>query len=92
MRQRQGESEKGSLIPLNNRKMNIMQNFLDLEERLKDLTTDLQKLKEEFASTVANPDALRVQNHLLDEDLKNKNRSFFGMLNGKSKPDTETVL
>ena len=70
----------------------MMQNFIDLEERLKDLTTDLQKLKEEFANTVANPDALRVQNHLHDEDAKNRNRSFFGMLNGKSKADTETVL
>lgn len=70
----------------------MMQNFLDLEERLKDLTTDLQKLKEEFASTFANPDALlRPQRQLSDDDATNKNRSFFNMLNGKSK-NTETVL
>lgn len=68
-----------------------MQNFLDLEERLKDLTSDLQKLKEEFASTVVNPDTVRAQHQLNHEDVTNKNRSFFNMLNGKSK-NTETVL
>lgn len=73
IRQRQGESERGNLIPLNNRKMSMMQNFLDLEERLKDLTTDLQKLKEEFASTFANPDALlRPQRQLSDDDAKTR--------------------
>ena len=28
--------------------MSMMQNFLDLEEGLKDITSDLQKIKEEF--------------------------------------------
>ena len=51
----------------------MMQNFLDLEKRLKDLITDLQKLKEEFASTIANPDALlRPQRQLSDDDAKTR--------------------
>ena len=65
----------------------MMQNFLDLEERLKDLTNDLQKLKEEFASTIVNKDTQRQ----LNNEVPNKKRSFFGLLNGKSN-DTETVL
>ena len=81
---RQGESEKGNLIPLN-RKLSMMQSFVDLEERLKDLTTDLQKMKEEFAGTISNTDGLSK------EDATNMNRSFFDMLNGKSK-NAETVL
>lgn len=89
LHQRQGESEVGNLIPLN-RKMSMMQNFLDLEERLKDLTTDLQKMKEEFASTIANPDTMKTHRQLND-DVPNKNRSFFSMLNGKTN-NTETVL
>ena len=67
--------------------MSMMQNFLDLEERLKDLTNDLQKLKEEFASTIVNKDTQRQ----LNNEVPNKKRSFFGLLNGKSN-DTETVL
>ena len=65
----------------------MMQNFLDLEERLKDLTNDLQKLKEEFASTIVNKDT-QLQ---LNNEVPNKKKSFFGLLNGKSN-DTETVL
>ncbi|KAL9981408.1 hypothetical protein ACROYT_G010109 [Oculina patagonica] len=90
-REQKGETERGNLIPLNNKKMSMMQNFLDLEERLKDLTSDLQKLKEEFSTTVVNPDTVRTQRHLNDQDVTNKNRSFFNMLNGKSKT-AETVL
>lgn len=65
----------------------MMQNFLDLEERLKDLTADLQKLKEEFASSIVNKDAQRQ----LNDEGPNKKSSLFGLLNGKSK-NTETVL
>ena len=66
----------------------MMQNFLDLEERLKDLTTDLQTLKEAFASTVVNGSSVRSP-----EYSKHKDRSFFNMLhvNGRSK-NTETIL
>ena len=76
------------LIP-SSRKMSMMQNFLDLEERLKDITSDLQKLKEEFEgatnglSPVGSP-----------EYSRQKERSFFNNmldLNGKSK-NTETIL
>lgn len=87
--QRQGESEMGNLIPLN-KKMSMMQNFLDLEERLKDLTTDLQKLKEEFASTIAHMDTARTHRQF-DDEVPNKKSSFFSLLNGKSN-NTETVL
>ena len=87
--QRQGDSEMGNLIPLN-RKMSMMQNFLDLEERLKYLTTDLQKLKEEFASTIPNVHTAKTRHHI-DDDVPSKKSSFFSMLNGKSH-NTETVL
>lgn len=89
LHKRQGESEMGNLIPLN-RKMSMMQNFLTLEERLKDLTTDLQKLKEEFASNIANMDSAKTYRQL-DDEVPNKKSSFFSMLNGKSH-NTETVL
>ena len=89
LRQRQGESEMGNLIPLN-RKMSMMQNFLDLEERLKDLTNDLQKLKEEFAGTIVNMDTAKAQRQL-DDEVPTKKSSFFSLLNGKSN-NTETVL
>ena len=90
LHQRQaGKSKMGNLIPLN-RKMSMMQNFLDLEERLKDLTSDLQKLKEEFASTIVNMDTAKTQCQMNDE-IPNKKSSFFGLLNGKSN-NTETVL
>ena len=89
LRQRQGESEMGNLIPLN-RKMSMMQNFLDLEERLKDLTNDLQKLKEEFAGTIVNMDTAKAHQQL-DDEVPTKKSSFFSLLNGKSN-NTETVL
>ncbi|XP_066018183.1 uncharacterized protein [Pocillopora verrucosa] len=80
--------KRKGLIP-SSRKMSMMQNFLDLEERLKDITSDLQKLKEEFEgatnglSPVGSP-----------EYSRSKERSFFNNmldLNGKSK-NTETIL
>ena len=53
---RQGKPENGNHGNVNpfNRKMYVMYHLLDLEERLKDLTSDLQNLKEEFARTIAN--------------------------------------
>lgn len=42
----------------------MMQNFLDLEERLEDLSNDLRKLKEEFASTIVNMDTAKTQRQL----------------------------
>ena len=62
----------------------MMQNFLDLEERLKDITSDLQKLKEEFEgaanglSPVGSPEYSRPKersffNNMLDLKEKNKN-------------------
>ena len=59
----------------------MMQNFLDLEERLEDLSNDLRKLKDEFASTIVNMDTAKTQCQMNDE----------GLLNGKSN-NTETVL
>ena len=44
--------------------MFMMQNFLDLEERLEDLSNDLRKLKEEFASTIVNMDTAKTQRQL----------------------------
>ena len=63
----------------------MMQNFLDFKERLKDITSDLQKLKEEFEDAA---------NDLSREYSKPKERSFsINMLdlNGKSK-NTETIV
>ena len=60
----------------------MMQNFLDLEEGLKDITSDLQKLKEKL-SPVGSP-----------EYSRSKERSFFNNmldLNGKSK-NIETIV
>ena len=55
-----------------------MQNFLDMEERLRDFTADLQKIKEEFAVTIANVDTLRGQHRQRSEDMSSpeKGRSF----------------
>ena len=63
----------------------MMQNFLDLEEGLKDITSDLQKLKEEFEGAA---------NGLSREYSRPKERSFsINMLdlNGKSK-NAETIV
>ena len=76
------------LIP-SSRKISMMQNFLDLEEGLKDITSDLQKIKEEFEgaanglSPVGSPEYSRP-----------KERSFFNNmldLKGKSK-NIETIV
>ncbi|XP_022789720.1 uncharacterized protein LOC111329323 [Stylophora pistillata] len=80
--------KRKGLIP-SSRKMSMMQNFLDLEERLKDITSDLQKLKEEFEGAA---NGLSPEGSL--EYSKPKERSFFNNmldLNGKSK-NTETIL
>lgn len=55
MHQREGEpgTDNCDMTPLN-RKMYVVHELLNLEERLKDLTTDLQNLKEEFAKTIVN--------------------------------------
>ncbi|XP_066018732.1 uncharacterized protein [Pocillopora verrucosa] len=70
---------------LSSKKMSMMQNFLDFKERLKDITSDLQKLKEEFEGAA---------NDLSREYSRPKERSFsINMLdlNGKSK-NTETIV
>ena len=66
-------------------KMSMMQNFLDFKERLKDITSDLQKLKEEFEGAA---------NDLSREYSRPKERSFSINvldLNGKSK-NAETIV
>ena len=63
----------------------MMQNFLDLEEGLKDITSDLQKIKEEFEGAA---------NGLSPEDSRPKERLFFNNmldLEGKNK-NTETIV
>ena len=63
----------------------MMQNFLDFKERLKDITSNLQKLKEEFEGAA---------NDLSRECSRPKERSFsINMLdlNGKSK-NAETIV
>ena len=88
-----GHSDKGNLIPLN-RNFSMMQNFVEMEERLRDLTADIQKMKEEFAGTMSvNGDVLKGKyKEWSDENnSEEKRRSFFGMLNGRSK-NPETVL
>ena len=64
-----------------------------MEERLKDLTADIQRMKEEFASSISNGDALKGHHPQWsdDTDAGDRKRSFFDMLNGKSK-NPETVL
>ena len=62
----------------------MMQNFLDLEKRLEDITSDIQKLKEEFEgaanglSLVDSPEHSRPKersfsNNMLDLKEKSKN-------------------
>ena len=59
------------LIP-RSRKMSMMQNVQNLEERLKDITSDLQKLKEEFESAVNSLSPVGIP-----EYSRPKERSFF---------------
>ena len=54
MHQRQDEPGNNSNMSPLDRKMYVVHELLNLEERLKDLTTDLQNLKEEFAKTIDN--------------------------------------
>ena len=62
-----------------------------MEERLKDLTADIQKMKEEFAGTIsANGDG-KYKGWSDDSNSAEKRRSLFDMLNGRSK-NPETVL
>ena len=67
----------------------MMQNFLDLEERLKDITSDLQKLKEEFEgaanglSLVDSPEYSRPKERSFSNNMLD--------LKGKSK-NTETIV
>ena len=63
----------------------MMQNFLDLEEGLKGITSDLQKIKEEFEGAA---------NDLSREYSRPKERSFsINMLDQKGKSEnTETKL
>ena len=53
-------SDKGNLTPMNKR-FSMMQSFLEIEERLKEFTADLQKMKEEYAGTMANGDLFKGQ-------------------------------
>ena len=65
-----------------------MQNFIEMEARLQDLTTELRKIKEEYASTITH------QRHKWSDDHDNAddNQSLFNFFkNGKSK-NTETIL
>ena len=69
-----------------------MHNFLEMEERLRDFTADLQKMKEEYAATIANGDTFRGQYKQWSGDMNSpkKGRSFFDLLNRKSKnPETD---
>ena len=54
MHQRQDEPGNNSNMSPLDRKMYVVHELLNLEERLKDLTTDLQNMKEEFAKTIDN--------------------------------------
>ena len=71
------------------RKMSMMQNFLDLEKRLEDITSDIQKLKEEFEgaanglSLVDSPEYSRPKERSFSNNMLD--------LKGKSK-NTETIL
>ena len=68
--------------------MSMMQNFIELEERLQDLTTELRKIKEEYASTITHQRHKRSDDH----DNEDDNRPLFNFFkNGKSK-NTETIL
>lgn len=70
-------SDNGNLAPLNE-KFSLMQNFLGMEERLRDLTADLEKMREEFASTIAYGDTFREQRRQRSEDMNSpeKGRSL----------------
>lgn len=86
---RKGNSpDKGNLINLHNKTMSMMQNFIEMEERLQDLTTELRKIKEEYASTITHQRHKRSDDH----DNEDDNRPLFNFFkNGKSK-NTETIL
>ena len=55
----------------------MTQNFLEMEERPRDFTADLQKVKEEFAGSIANGDTFRGQQRSEDLNSPEKGRSFF---------------
>ncbi|XP_044173661.1 uncharacterized protein LOC114960956 isoform X2 [Acropora millepora] len=71
-------SDNGNLAPLK-KKFFLMQNFLGMEERLRDFTADLEKMREEFASTIAHEDTFRGQQRQRPEDMNSagKGRSLF---------------
>lgn len=71
----------------------MMQSFLEIEERLKEFTADLQKMKEEYAGTMANGDLFKGQHRQWSDDLNSveKRRSFFDLLNGKNKNPETTI-
>ena len=67
----------------------MMQNFLDLEKRLEDITSDIQKLKEEFEGAANGLSLVDSPEH-----SRPKERSFYNNmldLKGKSK-NTETIV
>ncbi|XP_068747337.1 uncharacterized protein [Montipora capricornis] len=84
-------SDKGNLIPMNKR-FSMMQSFLEIEERLKEFTADLQKMKEEYAGTMANGVLFRDSRQRSDDmNSVEKRRSFFDILNGKNKNPETTI-
>ena len=75
-----------------NKRFSMMQSFLEIEERLKEFTADLQKMKEEYAGTMANGDLFRDSRQWSDEmNSVEKRRSFFDILNGKNKNPETTI-
>ena len=67
----------------------MMQNFLELEKRLEDITSDIQKLKEEFEGAANGLSLVDSPEH-----SRPKERSFSNNmldLKGKSK-NTETIV
>lgn len=71
-------SDNGNLAPLK-KKFFLMQNFLGMEERLREFTADVEKMREEFASTIAYEDTFRGQQRQRPEDMNSaeKGRSLF---------------
>ena len=70
-----------------------MQQFTDVEERLKELFSDIQNMKEELVSAMAGQESGKSSQYNWPKDEKvDKKPSVFSVFNGKSSEDKTNRL